>query len=826
MAEPLIYPGLLCLSAATLAFEVVLTRLFALAQGYHFAFMAVSLALLGGGASGTFLALRPAGPGATARRLAISAALFSLTTPASFLLANVLPFDAYRLALERVQLVWMAAYYLSLTVPFFFSGLAVGAALVAWPGHASRLYAANLLGSGLGPPLALLALASFGGPGAVFGAAALGCVATALLWPATAHPRRRLAARALPIALMLAFGWLCARPPAWADVRLIPYQSLPQALLYPGSRIAWQEWNAFSRVDVVASPGIRSAPGLSMAFAGNLPPQLGLTVDGQNLSPITPVSPDEAAFAGYLPGALAYQLRPQADVLIVEPGGGLAVLAALRGGARSVTAVYGNPTVAAAVRQWGGAPAADPRLTVVVDEPRSFLRRAGGRFDLVVVPLTDTFRPITAGAYALAEDYRYTTDAFVELWDHLAPGGLLVAERWLQLPPSESLRLWGIMLSMLQRAGVADPAAHLLALRSMQTALIIAGRQPVSQDELRLVHAFAASRQYDLIWTPEFKQVSPSASDDELARLGINRYNVIRDAPHFRTFASLLAAPDPARYAADYPYAVAPPTDDRPFFFHFFKWQQTPQVLASLGRTWQPFGGSGYLVLVALLGLVLILSGGLILLPLVAGGRAPGADSQPPVVRGGQPRGVVLLYFAAVGLGFMLVEIPLLQQFIVYLGQPAYAFATVVGALLIASGVGSRTLSQRLPQRLALAALAGLAIAYPWLLPSLFGASFGLPLGGRMLVSALALAPLGLLMGTPFPQGLAWVQRAAPGLLAWVWAVNGCASVVSAVLAAMLAIDLGFRAVMLLGASAYLLALAAALAPSRLAAGADPVGAS
>jgi hypothetical protein len=807
MVEPLSYLGLLCLSAATLAFEVVLTRLFALAQGHHFAFMAVSLALLGGGASGTFLALHPITPQAVARRLAISAGLFSLTTPTSYVLVNVLPFDAYRMALERIQLVWLTGYYLSLTLPFFFSGLAVGAALVAWPGQASRLYAANLVGSGLGPPLALQALASFGGPGAVFGVAALGCVAAALLGWTTVRPKWSPTARVLPIVLMLAFGWLCLRPPPWADMRLIPYQSLPQALLYPGSQIAWQEWNAFSRVDVVVSPGIRSAPGLSMAFPGSLPSQLGLTVDGQNLSPITPVSPDQAEFADYLPGALAYQLRPQADVLIIEPGGGLAALAALRGGARSVTAVYGNPTVAAAVRQWGDTPAADPRLNVVVDEPRSFLRRVGGRFDLVVVPLTDTFRPITAGAYALAEDYRYTTDAFAELWDHLTPRGLLVAERWLQLPPSESLRLWGITLNMLQRAGVADPGAQLLALRSMQTALIIAGRQPVSQDELRLVHAFVASRQYDLIWTPELSQVSPFAGDDELAYLGINRYNVIRDAPHFRTFARLLAAPDPARYYADYQYAVAPPTDNQPFFFHFFKWQQTPQVLAGLGHTWQPFGGSGYLVLVALLGLVLILSGGLILLPLMFGYRASGMRRQPPGAMPAHLHGVLLLYFSAVGLGFLLVEIPLLQQFIVYLGQPAYAFATVVSALLLASGVGSRYLSQRLPRRLALGALAGLTIIYPWMLPPLFRASFGLPLGGRMLVSVLALAPLGLLMGTPFPQGLAWIQRAAPGLLAWAWAVNGCASVVSAVLAAMLAIDLGFRAVMLLGAGAYLLAL-------------------
>jgi SAM-dependent methyltransferase len=809
-----VYLSLFLLAAATLAFEVTLTRLFALAQGHHFAFMAVSLALLGAGASGTFLSLRPPAPQGLRRWLGISALLFTLTAPASYLLVNAIPFDAYRIAWERVQLLWLALYYLALTVPFFFSGLAVGAALVAQPEAAGRLYAANLLGSGLGPPLALLALAAVGGPGAVFGVAWLGSLAfLSVTWSSPTNATRSYLRTAVGGLLSAVGVLLFLFPPAWADIRLTPYQSLSQALLYPGSRVIFQKWNAFSRVDIIQSDGIRSAPGLSMAYPGAPPPQVGLTVDGQNLAPITPIPATQAEFADYLPPALAYQLRPNADVLVVEPGGGLAVLTALRGGAGSVTALHSNPTAAAAVRAWGGDLYRDPRLTVVVDDPRSYLRRDERRFDLVVLPLTDSFRPVTAGAYALGEEYRYTVEAFDELYRHLEPDGLLVVERWLQLPPTESLRLWGIAVEALRRGGVSDPGAHLIALRSFQTSLIVAGRRPFSADEVRRFHDFATTRQFDVIWTPDLGSIAGFDLKNIQARTltagqmqtlqanGVNRYNVISDAPYFRTFAGLLAAPSPARFYADYPYAVAPPSDDRPFFFHFFKWRQIPEILAGLGKTWQPFGGSGYLVLLLLLGLALLLSAGLILLPLAVGNRAQNLKRKASnaSVR-------YLLYFSLLGLGFLFVEIPLLQSFIVYLGQPAYAFATVVGALLVASGLGSRYLAERLRPPPGMIILAVLALVYPTLLPPLFKVTFGLPLAGRMAVTGLALAPLGLLMGTPFPQGIAIVRRHAPDLLPWIWAVNGCVSVVSAVLAPMVSISLGFRVVMFFGAGAYLAA--------------------
>jgi hypothetical protein len=454
-------------------------------------------------------------------------------------------------------------------------------------------------------------------------------------------------------------------------------------------------------------------------------------------------------------------------------------------------------------------------VTVVVDEPRSFLRRTNRQFDLIIWPLTDSFRPVTAGAYTLNEDYRYTVESFADALDHLSPEGLLVVERWLQLPPSESLRLWGTAITTLRQNNDRRPETadrreeqHLLALRTLQTSLIAIARSPLSADDLTRIRQFSEQRQFDLIWLPGLR---PEET---------NHFSIVPGDPYHHIFAELLRTPDQAGFFTAYPYAIVPPTDDHPFFFHFFKWQQIPEILESLGWSWQPFGGSGYLVLVVLLALVILLSAGLILLPLAWRNPLAGAGDE-----GGTPwRGQVmrdegqkissfipypssfLLYFALLGLGFLFVEIPLLQRFILYLGQPAYAFAAVTSTLLVAAGIGSGYLSPKLSLRLVLPLITLLVITYPFLLPPLFDATLKFPFAGRVVITAVALFPLGILLGIPFPGGLRLVAQESAGLIPWIWAVNGCASVISAVLAAMLALTWGFSVVLWSAALAYGLA--------------------
>ena len=350
----------------------------------------------------------------------------------------------------------------------------------------------------------------------------------------------------------------------------------------------------------------------------------------------------------------------------------------------------------------------------------------------------------------------------------------------MQLPPSELLRAGAIAAEALRRQGVEAPAARLAAIRDWQVGLILVKNGDYDPEELAVIREFSQARSLDLVALPG------------LAEEEANRFNLLAEPVYYRAFQQLLTDPE-AAYAGQN-YNVAPPTDDRPFFFHFFRWGQTGAVLQQLGRIWLPWGGSGYFVMIALLALAVITSAVLILLPLAASSRGR--------VKLEGPKGRALAYFGLLGLGFLFVEIPLMQRFILFLGQPVYAFAAVVASILFFSGLGSLA-AARLPPHRALPLLVLAALLYPLGLPALLDALMGLPLGLRLLATAVCLAPLGFLMGTPFPGGLAWLQQRAPGLIPWAWAVNGCMSVIASVLAAMLALSAGFSWVLAAGALAY-----------------------
>lgn len=790
--------GVAALAAATLLLESTLTRLLAVAQFYHFAFLVVSLALLGFGASGSLLSMVPRlVQQAPARLVARCGVAFAITAALAYVVVNLLPFDSYSIAWDRRQVGYFVLYYLALTLPFLCAGIGTGAALAGSRGRSHLIYAANLLGSAAGVLLAPVLLELAGVPAAVL---ASGLIA---LLPAVARgiaarrdgPRGRLgasagiAACAIGLAALIALSALNLSGRGPLGLTLSPYKGLSYAQRYPGSVHLFGRWNAVSRVDVLGDAGTRLLPGLSYTYDGPPPLQIGLSVDGDSLAPVPLTAPEAFAAAPFMPEAIAHDLRPAAQVLILEPGGGLGVTQALAGGAERVTAVLSNPLVrrAIALTDPTADPYASPRVRTVVEPARITLGRDPAAYDLVVLPLTDAYRPVASGAYSLAETYGLTVEALAAALARLKPDGILVATRWLQTPPSEDLRLLATLVEALERLS-ADSHDALVAYRGIQTVTALIQPDGWSADELAAVRSFAAGRRYDLVWAPDIRA-------DE-----INRYNRMPAAEHYEAVARLMAAPDRTTFYRSWPYAVTPPTDDRPFFFHFFRWSQTSQVLASLGRTWQPFGGSGYLVLFALLALVLLLSGLLILAPL-AFRRAGGVDRDALPLR---ERVRILAYFGLLGVAFLFVEIPLIQRWLLATGHATYAFTLVVFTLLLGSSLGSAWAHTAWLSRRRAVGVAALLV----LLTALAGrplveAALGWPMLLRAAAAVISLAPMAVLMGTPFPLGLAWLEARTPGWLPWAWAVNGCASVVASVLAAILALSVGFTAVMCLGAAAY-----------------------
>ena len=493
----------------------------------------------------------------------------------------------------------------------------------------------------------------------------------------------------------------------------------------------------------------------------------------------------------FIPSSAVYALRA-GRTLVLDGGAGFEVLGALHHAMPEVVVVESNPLVLAASARTAPQVFRHPRVRIVLEDARVFIRRGGAPFDVIHLPPRESFQVIASGAYSLTEHYSYTVEAFRDLVARLSPDGVLIVTRWLQQPPSEEVKVWAAAAAALEQLGLT-PAAHLAAIRSLNTTAMLASRRPWTPEGVARLAGFAASRRFDIIYAPG------------LGEEASNRYNVLPQDVYRAAFAAMLIPAARRQYLAGSPLDVTPATDSRPFFFHFFRWQQVPAILAGLGRTWQPFGGGGYLVILGAFVMTLLLSALLILWPLRQLGAVPAGA------------GAAMAYFLLLGIGYLFVEIPLMQQFILLLGHPTYALSVVLFGLLTASGVGS-ALSGRLLHRLPhlLGALAGIIVLMAPGLGALVYAALGRPLMLRVTVAFAVLVLLGIPMGVPFAAGLQLIARRTD-LVPWAWAMNGCASVLSAIGAALVALQGGFPAVLTTAAVAYGLAGAAAGALRRLA---------
>jgi hypothetical protein len=466
----------------------------------------------------------------------------------------------------------------------------------------------------------------------------------------------------------------------------------------------------------------------------------------------------------------------------------MSALAALANGAELVIVIEPNDLIynvlTRDLRQWAGL-ADDPRIALVRDEIRSFVGSTNAHYDIVEIPLVDNYHPISSGAFTLTENYSLTVQAFQGYLSVLQENGLLIVSRWLQTPPSECVRTLGIIIEALEER---DALRHIVAFRSFQQMTFVVKPTPYTASEIEQLLASVQDLRYDLVLAPEMPEVM------------INQYARLETDVYHEILLQLIQSSDRPGFYASYPFDVTPPTDERPFFFHFFRWEQTPNVIENLGRRWQPFGGSGYFVLLALLVFSLAAALLFVLSPILLRQRYRGALKSIGLGSAGR----ILSYFVLIGLAFLLVEVSLIQKYTLLLGQPTLAIATVIGALLFFSGLGS-AVSPRIPWRYAMLTLALLLVLYSLLLNIVTPMLLPLPLVVRPIIAALLLAPVGFLMGVPFPRGIMALEQTTD-LVPWAWAANGSASVVSAVLAAILSLSAGFTPILWIGGGLYLVA--------------------
>jgi len=796
---PRLCRGLFLLSTATLMYELILTRIFSVLMWYHFASMAISLALFGLGTAALVVTLLPQRfPEDRLEPLAACfALLFALATAAFFglfVLFRLQPQWAFKIlsffhqpfyqpfqqgfydrAIPAELLLGLAVLYLLTALPFFFSGLAVSLILSRRLDHISRLYFWDLLGAGVGCLLIIAVLKLVGGITGILAVAAVGLLAALAFAP---ERRRPLTIILLLVLLIAGAGNLLQ---GYADLHFVRGRYEPNLL--------WSAWNSYSRVAAypAQSQEMEHAWGLSRTYRGPIPEQIGMVVDDTGYTTMYRWEGEKTLefFRSNLL-ALPYLLKPSADTLVIGPGGGRDVLAALAMGADRITAVELNNLIVRGVDDIFGSFTGElyqqPGVYLEVDEGRSFIRRSPEKYDVIQASAVFGRMAPAAGAFTLSENNLYTVEAFADYWDHLAPDGILTISRFIF--ERETLRLVSLGLELLQREGVADPAAHLAVIKERGLASFMLKRSPFTSAELKELRRESRAKEYEIVFLPD-------------ARGG--------DGP----FARLIASGGSVEFYRDFPFDIRPTSDDRPFFYYMYKPADFLRLLTFPAKS--NFEDRAVLTIRNLLVVVAALVALFILLPLALRRRTelrqPGSGRR-------------ILYFACLGLGFMLIEIGLLRRFILFLGPPIYALAVILFSLLIFSGIGS-LLSGRLGTGRQRRALIGVLLAlvllsnfYVFALPKLLTTWIAAPILGRALLAGALLIPLGLLIGMPLPLGMRLLHQDSE-TAAWSWGINSAASVLGAILATVMAMNLGFNLTLLAGELVYLTSLACILIPGQ-----------
>ncbi len=791
------------ISASALAYEVLLMRLFSIIQWHHFAYMIISLALLGYGISGVFLALnRDRFPPIFPSAIIINLLLFSFSAPACFLLAQQIPFNPAEIIWAPRLVLNLCSIYLLLTLPFFFAANVIGLSFYQYQERVSSIYAADLFGAGAGSvgvilllfvvfPEKILIVLTLAGLAATF-------IVSHFAFPGQKDCPRRWPDACITIGVAIAAGVALTNS---ISLNISSYKSQNQLLLIPGTKIIDQYSSPLGLISIVKSSDtpLRHAPGLSLNAASEPPEQLAVFTDADNMTAITRYdgNPETVSYLDQTTSALPYHLKQLSNVLILGAGTGSDILLANYHTIKHIDAVELNPQVIDPVKNkyadFAGRIYSNTNLNLHVDEARGFVATTHNTYDLINISLLDAFGASSAGLYSMAETYLYTEQAIREYLQHVSPGGYLSITRWIKIPPRDELKLLATVINTLQKMDNRLPGQQVIMIRSWQTSTLIVKNGVINPDEISRLKQFCNERSFDLVYYPG------------ISKHEVNIFN-IQQQPYLYLAAVALFGAENQAFIDDYIFNIEPSTDDRPYFFHFFKWRTLPEIISLLDNGGSFLLESGYLLLLAALLQAVLASFLLIALPLWLSKSKLGIQTESCMhLR-------LLIYFFCLGQAFLFIEIAFIQKFILILHHPLYAITVVLSVFLLSAGAGSH-FSKKLLQypakyRIAIpiAAISILCIIYSLGFESVAGILLARGNFMRYALSILLIAPLGFCMGMPFPMALSSISQTTPALIPWAWGINGCASVISAILATLIAMQFGFTVLIFLGVGFYCVA--------------------
>ena len=785
--------ALALVSLVGVALELTMMRGLPLRFGSRFAAMVISVGLLGFGAAGSFLTLAQK---RVLRRqqgwLAFMALMLAVTIPLTWWMMQTVPlnvsFFSWGWSKFPGQYPNVLAIELLMTAPFLMIGAFVGVALMDRPERIGGHYASDLLGSGCGGIAAVLAMNVLGTVQLLAAITIAALVAGGLMLPWRQW-------RAAVAGVMIAGCAVAAMVRMPWEPTIDPQKAMARARESEGTTFLFHTEGPLGRIDVFSGPAARDAPGLSLQYFDNPPPNIALITDADGSTPIYNVTDvKDWVFQDYRTAALAFHLRAKPSVCIIGAGGGGEIGLAVYHNSPRITALEMNPQVIAAMEgplaQYGGHIYRAPGVEIVNQEARGFFADTGDNFDIIQLPSIDSFGASGAGVYASQESYIYTVESMRAMLHRLAPSGVLSVTRWENPPPRQELRALDTLAEALRREG-RNPPEHLVMIRSAFTTTALAFRQPVTATDITAVRDFCKKRSFDLVFLPGVA----------LTERETNRFFEVPGNSYYTGAQALLSSQRP-QYLQDSLFDLRAPTDDQPYFFHLFKWSKLKAMWNTYGKTSNSFLELGYFMLAAGFVQTVLLALVFILLPLMPGIRT---------LRRSHGKGACLGFFMMIGLGFMLLEMGFVQKLALYLAHPIYAAAVVISSFLVFAGLGSHFSKAWGPRhnRTVLGAMGVVTLfagAYLLGIDNWLNLTHGWGAVARCFVAGLTIAPLAFAMGHLFPMGLSRVAQKNPALVPWSWAINGFASVAASAAAPLLAMQFGFAWLVVVAVVCYVLA--------------------
>lgn len=766
------------ISAAIIAFQLILMQILSYVQWYHFAYMIISIALLGFGAAGTFLTIFQQKLEKNYYTLfPFLLIVTAILIPVVVGIANseAVRFDSLLIFQDSRHIGKLILTYFIFFLPFLTGALAIGMSFSKFADQIGKIYFSNLIGSGIGGIIAIFFMQWIIPEQQSFAVAILAFVGGIVSLPKNKKKLIRIIVPLSTLILIILFFY----PP-----RLTPseYKDISKTMLLPDAKVEYRKSTPHGFVEIVSSPVLRYAPGVSLAYRDSFPVRKVVFNNGNWMGCLLPqpLEANETNILDYTPQALPYHIDNIKNALIINAGTGENVLLALSHQVARITANETNPEIFNILRQsFEGFYQVQPYQTM----PRTLLTPDTNKYDLIELPIVGSFFG-NSGLNAVEPRYELTIEALREMWNKLSEKGMISLSCWMDYPVRNAYRLLATISLLLDENDIAHPPHHVVAIRSWCAITFLVKKSPFKRDEINKVRLFCENRMFDPLVLPEKQEIER------------DKYNILQDTTFFTHIDQLLSH-EKETLIRQYPYRIHPTTDDRPFFFQFVRFKQIPQLISSIREKNFPFLDIGYVLIILTFVQIVFIAAIFILLPL---------SFRPWKSRN---KKWVLMYFSGLGLAYMFLEMVFIQHFTFYFGEPTYAASATLGILLFASGLGSYysgKFQNNKKMRLAIPlVIAAILVLYAFVLSPILTATIGIALPLKIMIAVVLLGTLGFFLGMPFPIGIDYLSGKNTDDIPWAWALNGYFSVISTVLATIISVELGY--LLLLSMAAFIYAL-------------------